>query len=160
MVLAKLEHFMRQILLCEPRQRLSASLLRRIKPEVSIRLASAHQLWILAYHLAARADPVLGRQGQPSAGREWNVHRGQQPMQTCTAVTDQALADSIARARSRVVLVAPGLTEVVAGAIGTLSRAQPAPQVTPILNPDVADHKRLPPCIATKKKGLRFPVTP
>jgi hypothetical protein len=57
-------------------------------------------------------------------------------MQTFTAVTDQALADTIAGARSRVVLVAPGLTEVVAKAIGTLTTTQPGPQITLILDPD------------------------
>ena len=46
-------------------------------------------------------------------------------MQTFTAVTDQSLADIIARARSRVVMVTPGLTEVVADAINTLTDAQP-----------------------------------
>jgi hypothetical protein len=58
MVLAKLEHFVRQLLLCEPRQSLSATLLRRINPDLSTQLASAHQLWIFAYHSAARADPA------------------------------------------------------------------------------------------------------
>jgi len=57
-------------------------------------------------------------------------------MQTFTAVTDQALADTIARARSRVILVAPGLAEVVAKAIGTLTSTQPGPQITLILDPD------------------------
>ncbi len=59
-------------------------------------------------------------------------------MQTSTAVTDQALADNhrIAHARSRVILVAPGLAEVVPNAITTLTGAQPAPQITLILDPD------------------------
>jgi hypothetical protein len=59
-------------------------------------------------------------------------------MQTFTAVTDQSLADIIARARSRVVMVAPGLPEVVADAISTLTaidNAQPRPQITLILDP-------------------------
>jgi hypothetical protein len=57
-------------------------------------------------------------------------------MQTFTAVTDQALADTITGARSRVVLVTPGLAEVVAEAIATLSGAQPASQIALILDPD------------------------
>ena len=56
-------------------------------------------------------------------------------MQTFTAVTDQCLADIIARARSRVVMVAPGLPEVVANAIYTLTDPQPGPQITLILDP-------------------------
>ncbi|WP_295885532.1 hypothetical protein [uncultured Thiohalocapsa sp.] len=57
-------------------------------------------------------------------------------MQTFTAVTDQALADTIAGARSRVVLVAPGLAGVVAEASSTLTDPQPGPQITLILDPD------------------------
>jgi hypothetical protein len=45
----------------------------------------------------------------------------------------QSLAHIIAR--SRVVMVAPGLPEVVADAINTLTDAQPGPQITLILDP-------------------------
>jgi len=63
-------------------------------------------------------------------------------MQTFTAVTDQALANTIARARSRLVLVAPGLAEVVASAISTLTGAQPAQQISLILDPDEDAYRR------------------
>jgi len=57
-------------------------------------------------------------------------------MQTFTAVTDESLAATITRAKSRVVLVTPGVSEVVAQAIGALTAAPDQPKVVVILDPD------------------------
>lgn len=56
-------------------------------------------------------------------------------MRTSTAVRDESLASTIKQARSRVVLVTPGVSEVVARAIDTLTAAPQAPKAA--LIPDV-----------------------
>lgn len=57
-------------------------------------------------------------------------------MQTFTAVTDECLAATIKQARSRVVLVTPGVSEVVAQAIEALTAVPDRPKVVVILDPD------------------------
>lgn len=57
-------------------------------------------------------------------------------MQTFTAVTDESLARAIGQARSRVVLVTPGVSEVVSRAIDALTAAPDRPKVVLILDPD------------------------
>jgi hypothetical protein len=57
-------------------------------------------------------------------------------MQTFTAVTDEILAATITRARSRVVLVIPGVSEIVAQAIDALTAVPDRPKVVVILDPD------------------------
>lgn len=58
-------------------------------------------------------------------------------MKTSTAVTDEALANTISCARSRVVLVTPGVSEVVALAIKALTAVPDRPtKVVVILDPD------------------------
>lgn len=57
-------------------------------------------------------------------------------MQTFTAVTDERLAATIRQARSRVVLVTPGISEVVALAIEALTVVLDRPKVVVILDPD------------------------
>ena len=57
-------------------------------------------------------------------------------MQTFTAVTDESLAATITRAKSRVVLVTPGVSEIVAQAIDALTATPVQPKVVVILDPD------------------------
>jgi hypothetical protein len=57
-------------------------------------------------------------------------------MNTFMAVTDVTLADTISQAKSRVVLVAPALTETVARAIDGLAKVQPKVPIVIILDPD------------------------
>jgi hypothetical protein len=57
-------------------------------------------------------------------------------VQTFTAVTDESLASTIRQARSRVVLVTPGVSEVVARAIDALTAAPHTPKAVLILDPD------------------------
>lgn len=49
-------------------------------------------------------------------------------MQTFTAATDESLASTIQQAKSRVVLVTPGVSEVVAQAIGALTAVPTLPR--------------------------------
>jgi len=57
-------------------------------------------------------------------------------MKTFTAVTDQTVAEIIDQARARVVLVTPGLSEVVASAIDGLGKAKDNVQIVLILGTD------------------------